>query len=97
MSALGRCLGSLSMMALLVTNSAHAGESCRLSQEELLAVAQKDQRELCPTNDRCSFFVPEQPHQNCMVQVWVKPLMPGNFQTLIITNDRRVLKRLGGA
>jgi len=78
----------------LATESA---SPCKLSSGQLLRIAREDQVQFCGADgSRCEFLVNE---KRCTVQIWplVEVQVPGGFEVLVISNDGKVLKRIGGA
>jgi hypothetical protein len=89
-------------LAICGADGIHAESKCRLPSDQLLKIAQADQRDDCRPLSNCEFVVMESEMAHwCAVQVWGGPKgsvqVSGNFVTLIISNSGVVVRRIPGA
>ena len=91
------------LVALACAQASHARYPCRLSDERLIDIARRDRGDECRSPQRCDFHVmSEERNYWCAVQVFFLSETPGsvpiagNFVTLVISNDGKVIKRVPG-
>jgi hypothetical protein len=72
-------------------------DPCQDSSRHLIEIAQRDRlAEKCQGSTECEFQVNEDRWGRCTVTVFFPGVLTGNFVTLVISDDGRVIERIPG-
>jgi hypothetical protein len=76
----------------------YRAEQCTLSSIRLVEIAEAASDAFC-ASVMCEFRVMEHERDYwCAVQVWPKEnQFPGAFETIVISNKEKIIRRIGGA